>query len=93
MLWAVLAAALVAEIASAGLRGGGAMVRLVGIGALTPAAAWAAEIAILAVSGEVRWSAHLLGGALVIAAICGGLVGLIAALPAGSEGVEQDRVH
>jgi hypothetical protein len=85
LLWAVLAAALVAEIASAGLRGRGAMVRLVGVCAVTPAAAWAAELAILGVAGEVRWSAHLLGGALVIAAVCGGLVGLMATLPAGSE--------
>jgi hypothetical protein len=49
--------------------------------ALVPGAIWLSEIGLLALREEVRWSAHLLAGTLVVAIATGALVGLLATLP------------
>jgi hypothetical protein len=51
------------------------------VGAVGPAVLWIGEVAILVGTGENRWSAHLLGGGLVVAVVSGGLVGWLAGLP------------
>jgi hypothetical protein len=50
-----------------------------------PSMLWVAEIAVLASRGAVEWSAHLVAGTLLIVAVIGFLVGLLATLPAAIE--------
>ena len=54
------------------------------VAAVTPAAMWIGVVVALAATGAVAWSAHLLGGALVVAVSMGGLIGALATLPAPS---------
>jgi len=46
---------------------------------------WVAVVVALAATGGVAWSAHLLGGALVVAASAGALVGLLTTLPSTAQ--------
>jgi hypothetical protein len=66
LLPAVLAGAIAAEVACAWGRGRSPLARAALVGAAAPGAIWLAELVLLALAGQVRWSAHLLGGATVV---------------------------
>ena len=83
LIVAPLTGAAVAELGSwAGRRRGwGAPTRLRVVAATTAAATWAASVVALWLTGGVAWSAHLIGGGLVVAATAGLVVGVLATLP------------
>jgi hypothetical protein len=58
------------------------IVRLRVITAVAPPVMWAGVVVALAATSGLAWSAHLIGGAFVVAACAGGLVGVLATLPA-----------
>jgi hypothetical protein len=66
-------------------RGWSAAGRLRAVTTIAPAAMWVAVVVALAATGGVAWSAHLIGGALVVAASFGGLVGILTTLPSTAE--------
>jgi len=55
--------------------------RLRAVTAIVPPAMWAGVVLALVLTGDVAWSAHLVGGAFVVAAAIGGLVGVLTTLP------------
>lgn len=83
LLPAVLGGAVAAEVAAAWSARRSSLARAALVGASGPGAIWLVELGLLAVAGQVRWSAHLLGGATVIVIVAGALVGILSALPAG----------
>lgn len=91
LIIAPLAGAAVAEVVTAaGLRRGWSPATRIRVVTTTSMAAmWTAAVAVLAMTGGVAWSAHLLGGAFVVAAVAGTLVGVIATLPSPTDRVES----
>ena len=83
LLPAVLAGAVAVEVACARSAGRSPLTRAALVGAAAPGTIWLVELALLAAAGQVRWSAHLLGGATVVVLVAGALVGILSALPAG----------
>ena len=87
LVLAPIAGAVVAEgVAAFGRRRGwSSSTRLRMVATIVPAVMWAAVVVALVATGGVAWSAHLLGGALVVAATAGALVGLLVTLPAPAQ--------
>jgi hypothetical protein len=80
LLVVVVVAAAAVDIAATWLRHRLGAAALLAIAALAPLTVYGLELVQLA--DRIRWSPHLLGGWLVVAAVAGALVGLIASLRA-----------
>lgn len=91
LIVAPLAGAAVAElVAAVGFRRGWTTVtRIRAVTTISVAAMWTAAVVVLAATGGVAWSAHLVGGAFVVAAVAGALVGVVATLPSPADEVES----
>jgi hypothetical protein len=87
LIVAPLAGAAVAELVTAtGLRRRWSPVTTIRLVTTTSVAAmWTAAVVALAATGGVAWSAHLIGGAFVVATAAGALAGVIATLPASAD--------
>lgn len=63
-------------------RGWSAATRLRAVAAASGATMWTAAVLALVATGGVVWSAHLIGGGLLVATMSGLLIGVLATLPA-----------